>query len=277
VSRPSPQTRDMRFAAARRERREKNRKRPDFLGLLRIVLAFVLIGQSIRVAFTSPRLRLREVSVTGTQRLSSEQVQRLGGIPMGRNIFNCNLVQVSRQLRHDPIIKETFVTRELPGTIHVNIRERVPALQVMAGAHQFDADDQGFIFQPAEALTRGLPLLQLPESKLPPIGKQVPEHVVKAVWQCDRLAAEQGLRLRNLRVDDGGELWLNVESGPQEPAKARALAVRLGRETDLPEKFQDIRQALEGWPDLTAKAVYLNVMCAGRPAYMTDQEQSEPN
>lgn len=277
MNRQSPHMRDQRFAAARRERRERNRKKPDILGAVRVAVALVVVAQCIRVAFTSPRLRLAEVRVTGTQRLSPQDVQRLGGVPMGQNIFRCNLAQVSRRLRQDPVIKETYVTRELPNTIRATIRERVPALQVMAGTRRFDADDEGFVFQAAGALTSGLPLLQLPEKKLPAIGERLPAHLVKAVWECDRLALEQGLKLRNLRVDGGGELWLNVETSPEEGASSRALAVRLGRETDLPEKFRDIQQALLGWPDLTAKASYLNVMCAGRPAYMTEAETTETN
>ncbi|MGV3725008.1 MAG: cell division protein FtsQ/DivIB [Actinomycetota bacterium] len=271
MNRKPPHARDQRYAAARRERRERNRKKPDVLGAIRVVVALIVVAQCIRVAFTSPRLRLQEVRVTGTQRLSPDQVRLLGEIPIGQNIFRCNLVQVSKRLRRDPVIKETFVTRELPNTIHATIRERVPALQVMSGAQRFDADSEGFVFQRAETLTRDLPLLQAPANKLLGVGHRIEERVVKAVWECDQLASEQGLKLRNLRVDEAGELWLNVETDPAKAGQPHALAVRLGEETDLPEKFRDIQNSLT-WQPLTAKASYLDVMCAGSPVYMSKSE-----
>lgn len=277
MNRQPPHARDARFAAARRERRERNRKKPDFLGAARVVVALLLVSQSLRVAFTSPRLRLREVKVAGTQRLSPAEVQRVGQVPLGQNVFRCNLVHVSNQLRTDPIIKDAVVTRELPGTLRVVVTERVPAIQIMSGAQRFDADTDGFVFQEAAALKRDLPLLQLPPAQLPGIGKSLAPELLRAARECSRLAKAQGLQLRNLRVDDGGELWLNVETSPHDPSAARALAVRLGRATDLPDKFRDIHQALLGWPDLTAKASYLNVMCAGRPAYMSNADVTETN
>jgi cell division septal protein FtsQ len=280
VNRQPPHARDQRFAAARRERRERNRKKPDILGMVRVALALLLIAQSIRVAFTSPRLRLQEVRVTGTQRLSTADVQRLGAVPMGQNVFRCNLVRVSERIKQDPVIKSAVATRELPGTIHVTVRERVPALQVMSGAQRFDADDEGFVFQRADALSKGLPLLQLPEKQLPVIGEVLPAPTLKAVRECVRLANEQGVQLRNLRVervDDAEELWLNVEISPKDLAAPRMLAIRLGRPTDLPEKFRDIHQVLLGRPNLTAECSFLNVMCAGSPSYMTDASVLKTN
>lgn len=274
MNRKPPHAPDQRYAAARRERRERNRKKPDILGAIRVVVALLVVAQCIRVAFTSPRLRLREVRVTGTQRLTPEQVRLLGEIPLGRNIFGCNLAQVSRRLRRDPEIKETFVTRELPNTIHATIHERVPALQLTAGVQRFDADEEGFVFRKSEALIPGLPLLQTPADKLPGVGQRLDGRVAKAVWECDQLAGEQGLKLRNLRVDEGGELWLNVETDPARPGLPRTLAVRLGEETDLPEKFRDIQNSMS-WPELTAKATYLDVMCAGSPVYMSKRETTE--
>lgn len=277
MNRQPPHTRDLRFAAARRERRERNRKKPDVLGAIRALVALLLVAQCLRIAFTSPRLRLQEVTVTGTQRLTPADVQKLGHVPLGQNVFRCNLVHVSNQLRTDPIIKDAVVTRELPGTLRVAVSERVPAIQVMSGVERFDADERGFVFQKAGALKRDLPLLQLPASKRPAIGQSLDGNVLKAARECARLAKTQGLQLRNLRIDDAGELWLNVGTSPHDPSATRELAVRLGRATDLPEKFRDIHLILLGAPELTAKASYLNVMCAGNPYYMSKSNPTETN
>jgi hypothetical protein len=71
-----------------------------------------------------------------------------------------------------------------------------------------------------------------------------------------------------MRIDGSGELWLNVATSAANPAVKSDLQVRIGRSTDLPAKFQDIRNSLAGWPGLVSAAAYLDVMCAGSPAYM---------
>jgi len=277
MNRQPPHARDARFAAARRERRERNRKKPDIAGAVRVAVALLLVTQSLRVAFTSPRLRLQEVKVTGTQRLSPADVQRVGRVPLGQNVFRCNLVQVSTQLRTDPIIKDAVVTRELPGTIRVVVTERVPAIQIMAGADRFDADEDGFVFQRAGALKRDLPLIQLPSKKLPAIGQKLAADIFKAARECNRLAKAQGLQLRNLRVDEGGELWLNVGTSPLKSSSPSELVVRLGRDTELPQKFRDIHQLIIGKPELASQASYLVVMSAGNPSYMSKADPTESN
>jgi hypothetical protein len=70
-----------------------------------------------------------------------------------------------------------------------------------------------------------------------------------------------------MRVDASGELWLNVEATPTKQTAPAILKVRVGRSTELPEKFRDIRLALASRPDLPGSASYLDVMCAGRTAY----------
>jgi hypothetical protein len=100
--------------------------------------------------------------------------------------------------------------------------------------------------------------------------------LVTTLRQCNRLAKSERLALSKIRVDGQGELWLNVHVAPVQPgstglptAIGDALPVRMGRSVQLKEKFQDIRQVLQTWPELSTSANYLNVMCAGRPAYRT--------
>jgi hypothetical protein len=236
-------------------------------------LLLVVIGQGLRVAFTSPRLRLQEVRVTGTRRLSPEEVTRLGHIRLGQNIFTINLLRISEQLMEEPAIQDAVVTRELPRTLAVDLKERVPAIHLLAkgeapGSFQgFYADADGVVFERATTPQDKLPILEIPAADAPPIGRKLRPEWVRTVWDCERLAREARLGLRRMRVDGKGELWLNIEPYSAAQTPGRSLTVYIGRCTELPEKFRDVRQALNGWPDLPARAAYLNVMCAGSPSY----------
>lgn len=276
MNRRPPHARDRfdRNTPARKERANRNRKKPDTASTLRFVLLIALVGQCMRVLFTSPRLKLREVHVTGSQRLSREDVVRLGRLHLGTNIFRVNLVRVSQRLQVDPVIREALVSRDLPNALNVELKERVPALRVVTEESAFDADEEGVVFQkapdanPDSDAARRLPTVEVLPKDVPPLGQRLSADLARAVRECAQLAREQHVELRKMRVDASGELWLNIEAYPTSQSTGDGLAVRVGRLTDLPEKFRDIHQSLLGKPDLSARATYLNVMCAGWPAYM---------
>lgn len=266
MNRRPPHTRD-RFRSTRIERRERNRRRPDVWGAVRTGIGLLLIVQCLRVAFTSPRLRLQQVHVTGSQRYSAEAVKRIGGIPMGRNIFCVNLVRVAERLEKESVVKDALVTREFPQSIRVELRERVPALQVATPTGLLLADRDGMVFEAASHPIKGLPILQVSGRDTPSVGQPLRPDLVRAVWECDRLARKELLALGKMRVDEAGELWLNIATSPTNLA-GNGMVVRVGRCTELPDKFRDIRQSLASVPQLSATAAYLNVMCAGQPSYM---------
>ena len=263
-----------RFSELRKERKERNRKKLDVSAVIRTVLLLVLVTQCLRVAFASPRLRLQEVKVTGTERLTTDQVIKLGEIPLGENIFAVNIVRVSQQMLADPIIRDAVVTRELPRALNIELRERVPAIQVVAeDGSIIHADEEGVVFQRATTLLARLPVLEVPPKVLPALGKRLPDDAVRAVWECVDLGGQQKVSLRKMRIDEAGELWLTIAAYSSTEGGPADLLVRIGRATELPEKFRDIRQSLLGWPDLADRAEYLNVMCAGRPAYLQAPEK----
>jgi hypothetical protein len=258
-------------------RSDRNRKRTDLLVPLRNVLLLLLVAQCLRVAFTSPRLRLREIRVTGSSRLSVAQVRELGNIQLGENVFRVNLAQVSRRMLTEPYLRDAIVTRELPDAINVRLEERTPALQIACNGAIFDADPDGVVFQRARQVAADQPLLEIPARELPPLGGKLLEKHLALIRECSDLAKQHRLAVHKLHIDEGEELWLNVatsgtpssDSGTSAPADnpgPKELSVRLGRATELPEKFRDIQKALAGWPDLLSSANYLNVMCPGRPA-----------
>lgn len=247
-----------------RERRERNRKKRDVFGIVRFLLVLVLVGQGVRVAFTSPRMRLKEVRVEGTSRFTPAQIIQMGHVPVNQNIFRVNLVRVSEALKHAPVIKEAAVKRELPDTLRVEVQERHPAILVRSESGAYHADSDGVLFERAPDTPGKLPVLEMASARVPQLGGTLSAEWIHTVGLCTELAQKEHLSVEKLRVDEGGELWLNV--GIKAAGQAISLPVRMGRAADLPEKFRDIRLSLLGFKDRMASAKYLNVMCAGQPA-----------
>jgi cell division protein FtsQ len=74
----------------------------------------------------SDRLRVARIQVSGERFLSEGEVIQLLGPAMGESILSLDLEQLKGKLRASPWVADATVSRTLPDTLLVEIRERVP-------------------------------------------------------------------------------------------------------------------------------------------------------
>ncbi len=119
----------------------KNRKKgsfalPRFEGTGRVLK--VIAGMSVLLAISacfvsgylyfirSDCMRIRDVRVKGVSILSRQAVIDRAGIEPGANILAVNLSVARRRLQADPWIADVRISRELPSTIVIDVREHRP-------------------------------------------------------------------------------------------------------------------------------------------------------
>ncbi len=267
---PSPDARKTRLAY-----RDRNRRRPEGVNRVRLLLMVLLMGQCLRVAFASPRLALREMTIVGSRRITPEQVYRDGGLHLGQNIFSINVTRVADRLTGIPLVRNATVTRELPGRLIVEIEERVASftIQAVETRQLYYADPSGLVFEAASEPLPSRPTVLVASRDIPAPGGLLRPDITELVHECARLGQEEGLDVQRVRIDEAGELWLNVgtpsfQSTPTSSNRQRPLNVRLGRPSELAEKFRDVRLTFAVCSADLARAAYLNVMCKGRPAFL---------
>jgi len=89
----------------------------------------------------SARLRVVRVEVTGGHFLSEGEVRELLGPAVGENILGLNIDALKARLRASPWVADATVSRTLPDTLRVAIRERVPvALAEVDRLYLMDAE-----------------------------------------------------------------------------------------------------------------------------------------
>ncbi|MEK7474515.1 MAG: FtsQ-type POTRA domain-containing protein [Candidatus Coatesbacteria bacterium] len=71
---------------------------------------------------------VRQVSVTGTEKLARTEVARLAGVALGTRMTYGQACRVEAALGRHPAFSRVSVTRGLTGTLHVRVTERVPAV-----------------------------------------------------------------------------------------------------------------------------------------------------
>ena len=108
----------------------------------------------------SPVFRLRSVTVSGERHLTSARVQNLAGISADTNVLWTNAGGLADRLEKNPWVASAVVSRSLPSTLHIEVRERVPVALLPGRQKQVVAAD-GVVLEPASrSALASLPVIQ---------------------------------------------------------------------------------------------------------------------
>jgi len=168
-----------------RLKKEKTARRQRWRGRLAFTVRAVLTIGVLMMAsagfifvhdyFTqSSHFLVRDLTVTGMERLSRDQVLASGGIGPQTNVLSLNLAVTRKRLLATPWIAEATVRREIPSGLHISIREEQPlAFLEMDEGEGFLVNDAGKVFERAvSAAAGGLMRVQgLSHRDLPVPGK----------------------------------------------------------------------------------------------------------
>lgn len=195
---------DPRLRARRIEvKRQSGRRRLRWVVVVGVLLALVLAAAG---ALVSPVLDVDRVQVVGVYRTTPEQVREAAGVEAGAPLAGVDEAGAAAGVAALPWVAEADVRRRWPGTVVVEVRERVPAAVVTtASGGTAVVDGTGWVVEVREAAAEpaGLPALE---------GVVAPDEVGRRLGtEADAVlaaaaAVPEGLadRLEVLRVGDGG-------------------------------------------------------------------------
>ena len=187
--------------------------------------ALVVVAAALGLT-RSPIFAADRLVVDGVHRLDPARVLKIAGIAEGESVVWFDADEARRRLEAEPWIAEATVRSDLPDTIAVRIRERVPvgAIETHAGWEVLAADGV-VLAHPADA------------PNLPAITALVPGHDVVSLGTAILGAMEAELRARvvTLTVGADGLVRLGLRGGvpvmvgetDEADAKAQALAAVL--------------------------------------------------
>ncbi|MDD4170037.1 MAG: FtsQ-type POTRA domain-containing protein [Desulfotomaculaceae bacterium] len=232
----------------------KTRKKWNIYESIFWVLIFLMTGF---ILLRSPLFEVRQVLVSGNQFLLEEKIRTVAGIGIGINIFKLNLTAVEENLRLMPMIKEVQVTRALPATVQITIKERRPLGLLSTGEGFIEVDEEGVCLQKAGVSTPGLPVITGAS-----VEQSTPGEVVKAERLDDALTVISSLPddalsiLSEVHVDLDHQIKVYTMEGFQ---------CRLGQATEIAEKGALLALVLQEIKKQGAKVDYIDLSCAGMP------------
>jgi len=146
----------------RQKRERKPRKPIQFRRMLKkaaqVCAAFVLttllwtLGtETYQIFADATFFKLERIEVPRLQKLSRDEIVGLTGVKLGNSLLKLDLQHVAEQLEKNPWVEKLKVRRRFPGTLSIEITERVPVAVVNMG-YLYYLDSKGEIFKP---LTEG--------------------------------------------------------------------------------------------------------------------------
>ncbi|MCU0684017.1 MAG: FtsQ-type POTRA domain-containing protein [Polyangiaceae bacterium] len=129
---PTPPARASAFASAFARRLGALRWPGRARGALRLAAGAIVFAAAtasssyglLRYARTSPRFAVKHVEIEGAKRRDGRVLARAAGAVEGANVFAFDAEAARAALLADPWVEEAIVTRRLPSTLTLKVRER---------------------------------------------------------------------------------------------------------------------------------------------------------
>ncbi|MGN0261753.1 MAG: cell division protein FtsQ/DivIB [Eggerthellaceae bacterium] len=87
------------------------------------VIIVAMLGLSGALLAMTPLFPVKDVAVEGANSLTEEEVTQMAAVPEGSTLLRVNTAEIEGRLEDSPFVKTAKVSRELPGTLKVDITE----------------------------------------------------------------------------------------------------------------------------------------------------------
>jgi len=217
-----------------------------------------------------PFFAAQQITVEGCERLGTGEVIQTAQIVHGSNTLAVNLALARKRLLAHSWIADAQVSREMPHTIAIRIREHRPLAVVNLGK-QFLLNEQGEIFKERQPSDPGdLPLVSGMEFGDFSPGTRSPSPAFSAVMEVLGLGRNPTGIVPNATISAiavDRELGLTLHAGDQD------RRIKLGY-ADYPAKFQKLKTVMgfmENRPEL-AGAQSIDLLNINRVVIHPDRE-----
>lgn len=192
------------------------------------------------------------VVVDGNKHLSVEEVYRVAGVPADVNIFRLGTGEMKNRLLRDLRVAEADVTRRLPATIVITVRERQPLAYAASSYGFVQLDRQGVVL----AAFRNIKRLDLP---------MITGIRARAVYVGDKIESPplKDILLYLSELDDAtlGQLSeINIRpAGDLVAYTTRSVVIRIGPAERMAEKARFTQDVLRDIGGKTAAVEYIDL------------------
>ncbi len=208
-----------------------------------VLLLLLLLGLGLLLFKAVERCcRVEEITVTGNERLSEQEIISESGIKKGTSLLLLPCGKVEKKLAGLPGLSSAVVKRRFPSAVRISVQERREAASLMDQNHFWLVDGEGIVFDEQPHPAGNLPVVTGALSGEISLGKPL-DHERKSAALCIFLEALQGVPLLSpaeLNLSDPAALVLYTSDG------RRVLLGDSGRMTEKLTLLQAFLQESNG-------------------------------
>lgn len=159
---------------AKRKRRNRRRRRRGRFGFLYLLISFLLILGAIAAACVA-FFRVNQVTVSGNQRYTMEEIVAASEVVAGDNLFLINRPQTARKIvSRLPYVENVTPVIRLPDTLELRVQENLAVAAVETGEMRWLIDARGKLLEEGDrSLRPELPLVLGLTPIEPKLGSQM--------------------------------------------------------------------------------------------------------
>lgn len=226
----------------RRDRRDRSDDTEPKIGLRKwwpvwAIGAVVLVIALFALAYFTPLLSVRKVSVVGATSIPEDQVVAALAVPDGRPLLRVDTNAAAKRVAQIPKVSQVRVQRDYPSSIKVTVTERVPTVffDSPQGMHLLDENGVDFATEPPPP---GVPRLKVGS---PGAGDPATEAVLDVLAaappplrvQVGEVAAKSISDIRLTLLDGRVVVWGSAEHSDHKAAVALPLLTQPGQTYDV--------------------------------------------
>ena len=125
------------------ENYEKNRKTRKF----KIIFLILILIVGIIFLMSSPIFNIKNINVKNNSIISTEEIIKLSEINLDENIFKIRKGNITENLKENAYIESVKVSRKLPNTIEIDIKERTIKYMLQFADSYVYINNQGYMLE----------------------------------------------------------------------------------------------------------------------------------
>ncbi len=122
-----------------------NTKQSNKGTIAKVIIILALILGVIIFLCSSSLFSIKNINVVGNEKLSENKIISLSGIEIDNNIFRFNKSQVIKKIKENAYIEEAKISRKLPGTVQISIKEREATYMLQFADSYVYINNQGYM------------------------------------------------------------------------------------------------------------------------------------
>lgn len=224
------------------EDRKMQKKKKRNKKILKWTSIIVLVTVGLVFTLTSPLFNINEIKIENNNALSDEKIISLSGLSKGQNIFRFLKSDVINKIKEDNYVEDVKVSRSLPGTVVIDIKERNRDFSLKFLNGYAYINNQGYILEIADNDIEATVIqgIETPEENIVPGNRLDTEDLKKleVAIEIMTIAKENEInnKIKTIDISDKNEYILYLEDNKM---------ADLGDSSNLTTKMLYVKKIME--------------------------------